>query len=98
MGERIIIPAHREMFRCTTTYIVRTRLTSDKTNLTVPFVHCERTKTALIWWGAKLWNSIPSYIRHLMSCRSFVKSYMIYLNKQLYTNYKFNRLRFYDFI
>jgi hypothetical protein len=47
-------------------------------DLVYPQVMSERSRKSFRYWGAKLWNSIPSYVRQATTLKQF---------KQLYTSY-----------
>jgi hypothetical protein len=48
--------------------------------LILPLIHSERSrKSVWYYWGAKLWNTIPTQIRNVTTLAQFTTEYEIYL-------------------
>ena len=59
------------------------RVPSDLLVLQVPLVRTERAKNSFAYWGAVLWNSIPTDIRRCQSYAAFSSLYLTYLRSKL---------------
>jgi hypothetical protein len=63
-------------------------------------VRHERTRASIVYWGAKLWNSLPYHVRDSRSAEEFRQRYTCYMLSSLRATidaYAPPR-RFYDFV
>ena len=51
------------------------RYRTRNSNLTLPFVRVKKCEQSYIYQGVKLWNTLPAYLKALLSVRSFKRSY-----------------------
>jgi hypothetical protein len=52
-------------------------------DLILPVIHSERCRKSFRYWGAKLWNSIPSKIRAVATIKQFETLYESYLETRI---------------
>ena len=79
-----IIPAFSCLFeRIQTSGYNARRVPDDLVVLKVPKVATERARCSIVYWGPKLWNSIPPQTRRCTSVHSFNASYLLYLKSCL---------------
>jgi len=63
-----------------TAYFVHNRsLSRYPEDLILPKLSVERSRKSVRYWGAKLWNSIPTHIRKAETLAKFTVSYELYL-------------------
>ena len=79
------------------TYCNARRIPKDVITLRLPAVKLESSRHSFAYWGAKLWNSIPAFIRSCVSVSTFSHLYRDYLFSRL-SGASFDNYDLLDFI